>query len=174
MALAAPLIIAFSAMQQATEPACPSLPQAAYRQVITIDGYLDTASAFVGIVSLVDRDGRARFAVEVVLRGTVGETVVIRDHPALPMNFTVGTRYFIAPVVMPDSTLMTSPCKGSRPIDDINLLAEMVELSAHPVSYSTPAAGPNPAVVVATILGSLVLLGLAVFVRVRQTRGHPD
>ena len=170
MALAPPLIIALSATQPAPEPACPSLSQTAYRQAITIDGFLDTASAFVGIVSLVDGDGRARFAVEVVLRGTVGKTVVIRDHPAIPMNFVVGTRYFIAPVVMPDSTLMTSPCKGSRAIEDTDLLAEMVELSAHPLTYSTPEAGSNSTLVWLVIFASLVLFGLALFVGGRQRR----
>ena len=134
--------------------------------------FRDTTHAFIGTVLEVTAN-TARFRVEYVLRGAVtGSELRVSDHaaPEIAVAFQAGARYFVAAAQLPDGSLITSACKGTREVTGDADVDSLLALSGDPPLRESAPVDFTPVLVILAIVVSLGAGWYIVLLRERSRR----
>lgn len=165
---AAGVALVVGATPSVVRAACEGLPSDAAEQGAA-GRFRDTTHAFVGTVVDVSAN-TARIRVEYVLRGGVsGSELGISDHaaPEIAVDFELGARYFIAAVQLPDGSLTTSACKGTREVLGRDDLENLLAIAGNPPPMESELIGIGPVLAILAFVASLVAAWFVVIVRDR-------
>lgn len=146
---------------------CEGLPPTAIEAAATEDNFRDTSVAVIGVATRVSEES-IELDVRSVLRGASGSLLEVRDHPAesIAVEFVQGKLYFVAAVEMPDGSLQTSACKGTRTIT----LAEASRLEA--ISGVQQSATPVDGIALIMLALAAILLGAVSVIAFRRRWGN--
>lgn len=134
--------------------------------------FRDTTHAFIG--NVLDVTGStARFRVEYVLRGAVsGNELRVSDHeaPEIAVAFQAGARYFVAAAQLPDGSLITSACKGTRAVTGDADVDSLVALGGDPPLREGAPIDFAPVLVILAFISTLGVGWYLVILRERARR----